>query len=124
MGPGHEQNLTAAIMIGALINAIGRLNRSQAVGPDNITDELLMTDKARIAPLIPDILHAGKYNNGIGIERLQRIVTFLWKSIDPLSMGSNRPITLRNMIYNIWACVFSKRHTPRLPLLTDESQSE
>ena len=57
-------------------------------------------------------------------EWIHWIVTQLRKNEAPLLLVNYRPITLRNIIYNIWAGGLGGRRTPILNLLTDEAQTE
>ena len=78
-GKERQEALRGKIWEGEVRNVIDQRNRWKAVGTDNITAEILRSNKNWLAPLPTDILNDGKYKNNMNNDWLQGIVTFIYK---------------------------------------------
>ena len=123
-GSGSVAIMLKLIDNNEITHAITSLKNRKSVGKDGITAEIIKQNQNWIIPLIKTILHNCQITYAMPKQWLRGIMTFIPKGKkDKSTLKNSRPITLLNIVYKIWAIIYTNRLTPYMNLLTQETQS-
>ena len=88
--------------------AIRKLKRRNAPGPDEIPTELLKELKEDNIKLIQELFTQWWNNEDIDTEKLKTRVVLIYKKGDTNKFENYRPISLLNTLYKIFAAILHK----------------
>lgn len=106
------------IMESEVLWAISTLKKEKALGPDKISNEILMASKEHLTPILCNLFNEIVQSETIPTQWTESTIILLYKKGDKYDMSNYRPISLMSNIYK----TFSKVILNRLTKILDENQ--